>query len=132
MKQIMKLILLIPIIAFMSLSSGIAQKIWTLEDCIMYAFENNIMIKQQVIATEYDQNTLNQSRIGILPNVNAGASQGLSYGHSLDLTTYEFIDNRVSSTSMNIGSSVTLFSGLQQLNTIQKNEFNLMASLQEL
>ena len=132
MRQCIKLLLLIPILTFLSFSTGLPQKIWTLEDCIRYAFENNIMIKQQVIATEYNQNNLKQSRIGILPNLNAGASQGLSYGHSLDLTTYEFIDNKVSSTSMNVGSSVTLFSGLQQLNTIQQKEFNLMASLQDL
>jgi outer membrane protein len=132
MKQLKKHIFLLTIFAFAFLQSGVGQNVWALEDCIIYAFENNIVIKQQKIATEYNQNTLKQSKIGRLPNLNAGANQGLSFGHSLDLTTYEFVDNQVSSTGVNLGSTVTLFNGLQKMNTIQQNEFNLMASLQDL
>ena len=132
MKQLKKIIFLLTIFAFTSLQSTFSQNVWELEDCIKYAFENNIVIKQQKIATEYNQNTLKQSKLGMLPNLNAGANQGLSFGHSLDLTTYEFVDNQVLSTGMNVGSSVTLFNGLQKMNTIQQNEFNLMASLQDL
>ena len=132
MQQSKKYILLITIQLFIFAGLSFSQNVWTLEDCIMYAFENNIVIKQQVIATEYNANNLKQSKYGILPNLNAGANQGMSFGHSLDFTTYEFVDEKVSSTSMNVGSVVTLFSGLQQLNTIQQNEFNLKASLQDL
>jgi len=34
------------------------QKVWSLEDCIKYAIENNIQIKQQAIQTEVQKNTL--------------------------------------------------------------------------
>ncbi|KPK84521.1 MAG: hypothetical protein AMS27_09725 [Bacteroides sp. SM23_62_1] len=109
------------------------QKIWKLEDCIQYAFDNNLTIKQQVNATEYNSNILKQSKIDLAPNLNAGSSYGVSWGRALDQTTYEFTDNqRIMSMNMNASSSVTLFSGLQQLNTIRQNEFNLMASLQDL
>ena len=132
MKQSKKLILLILIFICLFLNSSPAQNIWTLEDCIKYAFENNISIKQQIIATEYNENNLMQSKIDLLPSVNAGASQGISFGRSLDLTTYDFVDEKINTTSLNMGSSVTLFNGLQQLNTIQQNEFNMLASLQNL
>jgi outer membrane protein len=132
MKQSKKLLFLILYFIPLFINSSHAQNIWTLEDCIRYAYDNNIIIKQQKIITEQNENRLLQSKLDLAPSLNAGANQGLSFGRSLDYTTYEFVDERVSSTRLNMGSSVTLFSGLQKLNTIQQNEFNLLASLQDL
>jgi outer membrane protein len=110
-----------------------AQKIWKLEDCINYAFENNLQIKQQVLNTRYNSNQLLQSKIGLAPDLNAGIGTGVSWGRALDETTYEFTQNEtIISGNANASSSLTLFSGLQQYNTIKQNEFNLMASLQDL
>ncbi len=110
-----------------------AQKIWKLEDCINYAFENNLQIKQQALNTRYNSNILLQSKIGLAPDLNAGIGGGASWGRALDQTTYEFTENeRILSMNTNISSSLTLFSGLQQYNTIKQNEFNLMASIQDL
>ncbi len=120
---------------FILLNSGIvtAQQVWKLEDCIQYAFDNNLVIKQQVINTEYNSNILQQSKINLAPDLNAGSSYGFSWGRALDQTTYEFTeDQRIMSLNMNLNTSVTLFSGLQQLNTVKQNEFNLLASLQDL
>ena len=132
MKQSKKILLLISLFISLFLNSIPAQNIWTLGDCIIYAFENNIVIKQQKISTEINENSLAQSKFDLLPSINAGANQGLSFGRSLDLTTYDFVDEKINTTSMNMASTVTLFSGLQKLNTIQQNEFNLLASLQGL
>jgi outer membrane protein len=110
-----------------------AQKIWSLEDCIVYAYENNISIQQQALNTQYNDNLLKQSKINQLPNLNAGVNQNFLFGRSLDETTYRFTESQRTITSnVNVASSVTLFQGLQQRNTIQQNEFNLMASLQDL
>ena len=46
-----------------------AQKPWSLEDCIQYAMDNNIQIKQSVLTTEYNQNLLNQSKLGQIPTL---------------------------------------------------------------
>lgn len=133
MKQSKKFILLYPIFVLLFFTSGKAQKVWTLEDCIFYAYENNITIKQQVLNTQYYQNVLRQSKINQLPNLNAGATQNFSYGRSLDETTYRYTENEKTITSnVNVSSSVTLFQGLVQRNTIQQNEFNLLSNLQDL
>ncbi len=132
MKQRKRIILLIPVISFLSLAQVKPQTVWTLEDCIRYAYENNISIKQQVISSGYSENTLKQSKMDLLPSLNAGASQNLSFGRSLDYTNYEFINEQISSTSLNMSASVTLFSGLQKMNTIEQNKFDLLASLQDL
>ncbi len=133
MKQSKKLIFLFPILFMMFFTGSRAQIVWTLEDCIVYAFDNNISIKQQVLTTQYNENILNQSKVSLAPNLNAGASHGFSFGRALDPTTYRFKENQTIMTSnLNLTSSVTLFNGLQQMNTIQQNEFNLLAGLQDL
>ncbi len=133
MKQSKKFILLFPIFCLLVFTSGKTQKIWTLEDCIIYALENNINIQQQMLATEYNDNLLKQSKINQLPNLNAGVNQNFLFGRSLDETTYRYTENQKTITSnVNIMSSVTLFQGLQQRHTIHQNEFNLLSSLQDL
>jgi len=129
----MKNIFLLFVFSFFIIPISTGQEPWSLEDCIKYAFENNISIKQQVINTEYNSNILQQSKIGLAPNLNAGANHGWSFGRALDQTTYEYTEREtIMSTNLNVNSSVTLFNGLQKLNTIKQNEFNLMASLQDL
>ncbi|KKL28644.1 hypothetical protein LCGC14_2373090, partial [marine sediment metagenome] len=133
MKQSKKLILLFPIVLWMFFTGAMAQTMWSLEDCIFYAYENNINIKQQALNSGYNDNILNQSKIQLAPNLNAGASHSYSFGRALDETTYRYTDNQtIISDNLNFSSSVTLFNGLQQLNTIQQNEFNLLSSLKDL
>lgn len=133
MEQIKHFVFIAAIFSLCQYNILSAQKIWKLEDCISYAFDNNLQIKQQVLNTRYNSNILLQSKIGLAPDFNAGIGGGISWGRALDQTTYEFTENqRIISMNSNISSSLTLFSGLQQYNTIKQNEFDLMASLQDL
>jgi outer membrane protein len=45
------------------------QKVWTLEECVRYAIENNIQIKQQVVQTEMQKNVLDLSKYRLLPTI---------------------------------------------------------------
>jgi outer membrane protein len=129
----MKNVFLLFVFSIFIIPLSLGQEPWSLENCIQYAFENNISIKQQALNTEYNSNILQQSKIGLAPNLNAGANHGWSFGRALDQTTYEFTEQEsIMSTNLNVNSRVTLFNGLQQFNTIKQNEFNLMASLQDL
>lgn len=121
-------------ISLIFLSSFVySQKQWSLEECIQYAYEHNIQIKQQKLATEVNQYTLKQARLDMLPSLNAGATHNFSYGRALDETTYEFTQNQeVQTSNFSLNSSVTLFSGFQKWNTIQQNRFSMLASLKDL
>jgi len=121
------------ILLFSPLVLSAQQKLWTLEECISHALENNIQIKQQKIMTDYQVSTLEQSKLKLLPTVNGSASHNYSFGRALDETTYEFTDNvTVQSNNFYAGSNVTLFQGLVNYNTIQKNKYELLASEQDL
>jgi outer membrane protein len=103
-------------------------KVWSLEDCIRYAIENNIQIKQQIIQTEYQQNALELSKLKLLPTLNGSASHNYSFGRALDETTYQFSNNQtVRSNNFYAGGSLNIFNGLQNYNTIQKNKYQVLA-----
>ena len=97
---------------------------WSLERCIQYALDNNIQIKTQELNSEINGNQLRQSKFGILPTLNTGASESFTFGRSVDPYTNEFSTDNFSSSNFQISSSVTLFSGFQQYNSIKKAEID--------
>src|SRR5512140_2592935 len=105
------------------------QQTWSLEDCIRYAIDHNIQIKQQVLQTEYTKNTLELSKLSTLPTLNGQATHNYSFGRALDETTYKFTQNQnIQSNSFYVGGSMNLFNGLQTYNTIQRNKYDVLAS----
>jgi len=130
-QQIKKIFFILPLMTGIFNTPLYPQELWSLEDCILYAFENNIQIKQQMLNTDQYKNNLFQLKAELLPNLNANGNVSQSYGRALDATTYDFYDQKNKYSSFSINSSVTLFNGLQQYNSIQQNKFNLLASIQE-
>ncbi len=128
-RQIIPLIL--AVFAFNTYAIG--QGKWTLEECIQYAYDHNIQIKQQQLNTELNKHALKQSKLDALPSLNAGASHNFSFGRALDETTYEFTQNQeVQTSNFSVNSSVTLFNGFEKWSSIEANKFSLRASLKDL
>jgi outer membrane protein len=125
---------LVIILLFLASSFISAQKKqWTLQDCIVYALDNNIQIKQQVIQTEYQKNALDLSKLKLLPTVNGSVSHNYSFGRALDQTTYEYTNNqKILSDNFYVGSNLNLFNGLQNLNTIRRTQYDLLSSQEDL
>jgi outer membrane protein len=109
------------------------QRVWSLEDCIKYAIENNIQIKQQVIQTEFRKNNLDLARLKMLPTLNGSASHNYSFGRALDQTTYDFTENQtIQTNNFYLGSNLSLFNGLQNYNSVQKNKYEVLSGEQDL
>ena len=124
-----RLIILIAIVALFV--QGRAQEKWSLQKCIDYALENNIVIKQQQLNTEYQENQLNQAKYNKLPNLGASLGQGVSFGRSETLEgTYDNYTN--ATTSARISSNVLIWKGGTLNNTVKQNEFNWKSSLEDL
>jgi outer membrane protein len=120
-------------IAFLGIFSNMqAQKIWTLEDCINYALENNLDINKQLLAVETNNDALLQSGLNMLPNLNANGTNVWNYGQTVDQYTNTFATKSVRSNNFYIASNVTLYGGLQKLNTYKENKINLLASKYDL
>ncbi len=108
-----------------------AQKEWSLENCINYAMEHNIQIKQQKLNIRRSENTYVMSKASTLPTLNANASQNFNWGRSVDPYTNDFTENNVKSNNFSVSSSVILFNGFQNINKIKQNRFELLASIQD-
>jgi outer membrane protein len=127
--------ILIMIIACALASQGMIfsqQKVWSLEDCIRYAIENNITIKQQTVMTNIQKNSLDLAKYKLLPSVNGQASYNISSGRALDQSTYTYINQTLQSEYFYIGGQMTVFDGLQNYNNIQKNKYLVLAGQQDL
>ncbi|MCK5821468.1 MAG: TolC family protein, partial [Bacteroidales bacterium] len=105
---------------------------WTLDKCISHAYEKNIILKQQEIQVAMVGNQLKQSKLALLPNLNAGVGQTFRFGRSVDPLTYEFTTQNSQGTSFSASSGIMLFKGLQAYNTIKKNELDLKKNLADL
>ncbi|MBS0010507.1 MAG: TolC family protein [Bacteroidales bacterium] len=125
------IVILIIMSAALSLSGQ--EKLWSLEECINHAIDNNIMIKQQELQTRLQENTLEQSKLDLLPSLNGTATNNWSFGRALDETTYQFTEEEnVRSNQVYASAGLTLFSGLQNYNTILSKRYRLDASFQDL
>jgi outer membrane protein len=103
-------------------------KIWTLEDCINYALENNLNVKKQALSIDYQNELLKQSKLEILPNLNGFVSHGYNWGQTIDPFTNQFATDRVRSNNLFLSADLNLFSGFQQLNSIKKNKLELLSA----
>lgn len=128
MKQ---LFTLLSIVFMLSGITSTAQNIWSLQKCIDYALENNIQIKQQQLNTDYFETQLSQAKSNRLPNLNAQIGNDNSFGRSL---TYDNTYKNVNSSSITGGASTnfTIFDGFILTNTIEKQQFDLQATLKDL
>jgi len=106
----------------------VAQKQWTLEECINYAYENNLNIKQSQLSVEAADRDVLQSKLNLAPSLNASVSQNFGWGRAPDPQTNIYATQQTQRTFFNISSDVTLFNGLQQLNNMRKMQFDFLAS----
>ena len=117
-------------ILFLSVLSGNSQSAWDLQTCIKYALNHNISLKQSALNNEVNKNNTDQSKGAILPSLNAGASHVYNFGQTIDRFTNTFANTQVLSQNFYVSSSVLLWSGLSQYNTIKSNEYNYLSGVE--
>jgi len=100
------------IAAFLTALLASAQKPWTLQQCVDTALANNRNIKQRELMRQNNEIAWQQARNNLLPNLNAAASQGWSFGRSQMVDgTYRNINSN--SSNFSLQSGITLFDGLK-------------------
>ncbi len=109
-----------------------AQKVWSLQECISYALENNLMIKRQELNVQYSKNNHSQSYFNVLPNLNGQVNYGFSSGKNIDYSNLEYVNQNYWSGSGGLSSSITLFGGFQTINNILKTKYDFLKSQSDL
>lgn len=103
-----------------------AQKLWTLEECINYAFENNIEIKQSVLSVDAADKDVLQSKYNLAPSLNASTSHTFGWGRAYDDAAARYSANNSQSSYFSVNSQVTLFNGLQLINNVRQKQFDYL------
>ena len=106
-------------------------QVWDLKQCIDYAVEHNISVKQADINARIAQLQADQAKYNILPNVSANSGTGMRFGRSIDPTTNSFATTQFlyQNFGLNVGMQVYNFGRLK--NTEQVAIFNAKAALQD-
>lgn len=106
-----------------------AQKEWSLNDCINYAIENNLTIKNLGYNAKIAKNDYTRSYADLGPSINANGGVNHYYGRTFNDETLKFTNNDYESGSYSININMVLFNGFQTINSIRKNYFIHQASI---
>lgn len=127
----MKNIFLIILVLSLGLSTQ-AQEKWDLKKCVDYAKEHNITLQLKKLDAEIQENNTKQTKLSLLPNLNASSSYNLSYGRTTSPETNGYIDQNLKSVNFGISSSISLFEGFQKRNSIKQANIDLQAYIQDI
>jgi outer membrane protein len=109
-----------------------ANNVWTLQECVQYAIDHNISIKQDSLNARLARYTLTQTQLSQLPSVNANSQYGRSFGRSINPTTNQFVEGDYNYLAAQGQANLLVFGGLQVRNNIAKNRYSLLASIADL
>ena len=120
------------IILLFSLSIQAQTKQWTLEECIKYAIDNNISIKQ----TELDTKTADIDKKGaignFIPSLNSNANHSWNIGLNQDPTTGLLRNQTTQYSSFGVGVGFDIYKGLQNQNTLRRANLSIIAAKYQL
>ena len=126
--MIKKRILLIIVLYLIIGKTFQAQQKWSLNQCISYAIENNINLKEYEILEKLSLEEAQQAKRNMLPGIEATTGGGFNFGRSADPNTNDYINTKFFSSSFDLGSSIVVFDGFRIQNRIKYQQFRKQAS----
>ena len=107
------------------------QNKWNLKQCIDYAIEHNLTIKQKEANRDQNAVKLNTAQWSRLPNLTGSASHSFNFGRSLQVdNTYQSVNSQ--NTTFGLNTNVPLFTGLRIPNNISLAKLDLNAAIEDL
>lgn len=107
-------------------------KKWTLEECVKYAIQNNISIKQSELDSKIALIDKKDAVGNFLPSLNATASHSWNIGLNQDITTGLLRNQTTQFTSAGANVGIDIYKGLQNQNTLRKANLSIVAAKYQL
>jgi len=101
--------------------------VWSFRQCLDTALLKNITVNQSRLVNEVNRVDLEQSKAARIPSLSASVNEGLNFGKNIDPTTNVFVTQSYNSTNLALSSSLNLFNGLQNRNTIKQRKIDVEA-----
>ena len=127
----MKKIIILKFYILITSISFAQEKIWTLEECVDHALDNNITILQAENSLLSSEQDIISAKGNFLPLVSSNISGGASLGN-IEVFPGEFRDREFYSTSIGIGFSQSIFNGFRNINLLNQSKLSLERSQFEL
>lgn len=116
-------------VLFISLSAlGYSQKKWTLQDCVQYAMDHNISIKQSNLQEGLAEITYKQSKLSQIPSANFSNNDGYRFGKSQNPSTGILENQNYFTVGLNLQTSAEIFNWFSKKNTILANQWSKEAA----
>lgn len=108
--------------------AAFSQSTLSLDECLNYAYEHNLEIKE--FSNNINKSILDvkQSYLNTLPTLNAEYNHYLSSGRSLNVETYSWDNEDIQQGNMALSAELVVFNGLYNLYSQQANRIALQKS----
>ncbi len=100
---------------------------WDLRECVEYALENNISVRQADVQARIVALTYEQSKLSQYPSIFLQNSSGYQFGRSIDPSTNEFTNERILFANHALNVNLDLFNWFSKKNTIAANRLQAEA-----
>ena len=104
---------------------------WSLQKCIDYALQKNIQVQKTLLTTESNKVSFDALKASRFPIVDASANQNLGWSEKQSTLTGNYNFTGSNSTSLSVGSSVTLYAGLKLKQSVKQSDINYKAGQYE-
>lgn len=111
--------------------STFAQKTWSLSDCILYAIENNISIKQSQLDLETSEIDKRGAVGNFLPNLNSNLSHSWQNGLTSGANNVNLV-RRQQNSNIGISTEVVLYDGLRNIRQLHRANLGILANQYQL
>ena len=113
---------------FSGLASNAQAKKWTLQECVQYALDNNISIKQADLDSQVAEIDKKDAFGNFLPSINGSAVHSWNIGLNQNITTGLLENQTVQFTSAGLNANIDIYRGLQNINRMKKARLSIIAA----
>jgi outer membrane protein len=103
-------------------------KKWTLRECVDYALENNITVKQTELNIQEAELSKKDAVGNFIPNLNISGNHSWNSGLTTDVTTGVLRNQTTQTTYGGLSSNVVLFDGLKNVNELRRADMAILAN----
>ena len=118
MKQLILTVLVSNFLTLVCITNAQAQRL-TLDECMRYAVENSTTVGQKNLALDDRKANHTEAVASLFPSINGSVGGAVNFGRGIDPATNSYTNVTTFSNSYGISGSLTLFDGLQSINTMR-------------
>lgn len=119
----------------LSLSSAQAQsntqKVWTLNDCMIYAVSNSYSARRQLLTQDNYKQSYTNAFANHFPSLSASSGISSNFGRSVDPGTNTYVNKATFNNNYGVSAGITVFNGFAMWNTTRYQKLAMLRGVDE-